>query len=76
MARFKEKVNCTNPACGQSAEIEFTEATRKLRFTCLSCGQLNQVEIILSTDQGGAAGRYGLPENGAKRKIVVVPGEG
>jgi hypothetical protein len=42
----------------------------------LSCGQLNQVEIILSTDQGGAAGRYGLPENGARMKIVVVPGDG
>jgi hypothetical protein len=46
-----------------------------LRFTCTSCGQLNQVEIILPTDQGGAAGRYGLPENGAKMKIVVVPGD-
>jgi hypothetical protein len=75
MTRFKERVNCTNPDCGQPAEIEFTEATRKLRFTCLSCGQLNQVEIILSADQGGAAGRYGLPENGARMKIVVVPGD-
>jgi hypothetical protein len=54
MARFKERVNCTNP----------------------DCGQLNQVEIILSTNQGGAAGRYGLPENGARMKIVVVPGDG
>jgi hypothetical protein len=26
MARFKEKMNCINPACGQTAEIEFTEA--------------------------------------------------
>ncbi len=75
MARFKESVNCTNPTCGQPAEVEFTEATRKLRFTCLSCGQLNQVEIILPTDEGGAAGRYGLPEDGAKMKIVVVPGD-
>jgi len=76
MARFKEMVNCTNPDCGKPTEIEFTEATRKLRFTCLSCGQLNQVEIILPTDEGGAAGRYGLPENGARMKIVVVPGDG
>ncbi|MGE5253013.1 MAG: hypothetical protein ACM3N7_03540 [Planctomycetaceae bacterium] len=75
MARFREKLNCTNPACGQPMEIEFTEATRKLRLTCPSCGQLNQVEIIFPTDQGGAAGRYGLPENGAKVKIVVVPGD-
>jgi hypothetical protein len=28
------------------------------------------------SDQGGAAGRYGLPENGARMKIVVVPGDG
>jgi len=76
MARFREKVNCTNPACGQPAEIEFTEATRKLRFTCSSCGQLNQVEIILPTDRGGAAGRYGLPEDGEKMKIIVIPGDG
>ncbi|HXZ35494.1 MAG TPA: hypothetical protein VEL68_05705 [Thermodesulfobacteriota bacterium] len=75
MARFKEKVNCTNPACGQSAEIEFTDATRKLRFTCSSCGQLNQVEVILPSDRGGAADRYGLPENGAKIKIIVLPGD-
>ena len=74
-ARFKEKVDCTNPACAQPMEIEFTEATRKLRFTCPSCGQLNQVEIIFPTDQGGAADRFGLPENGEKMKIVVVPGD-
>lgn len=75
MTRLKEEVPCTNPDCGQPAEIEFTEATRNLRFTCSSCGQLNQVEIILPTDEGGAAGRYGLPENGARMKIVVVPGD-
>jgi predicted RNA-binding Zn-ribbon protein involved in translation (DUF1610 family) len=75
MTRFREKVNCTNPACVQSAEVEFTEATRTLRFTCPFCGQLTQVEIILPSDEGGAAGRYGLPENGAKMKIVVVPGD-
>jgi len=75
MARLKESVTCSNLACGQSIEIEFTEATRKLRITCPACGQLNQVEIILPSDQGGAAGRYGLPENGARMKIVVVPGD-
>lgn len=75
MGRFKEKVNCTNPACAQPAEIEFTEATRKLRFTCAFCGQLNQVEIILPSDRGGSADRYGLPESGAKMKIVVLPGD-
>jgi len=75
MTRFKERVSCTNPACGQSAEVEFTEATRNLRFTCPSCGQLNQVEIILPTDEGGATGRYGLPENGEKMKIVILPGD-
>jgi hypothetical protein len=53
VARVRERVNCTNP----------------------TCGQLNQVEIILPSDEGGAAGRYGLPENGAKMKIVVVPGD-
>ena len=75
MARFKEKVNCTNPACAQPAEIEFTEATRKLRFTCAFCGQLNQVEIILPSYRGGSADRYGLLESGAKMKIVVLPGD-
>jgi hypothetical protein len=75
MERFKEKVHCTNPACDQPMEIEFTDATRKLRFTCSSCGQLNQVEIILPSDRGGSADRYGLPENGEKMKIVVIPGD-
>ena len=75
MARLKEKVNWINPACGQPIEIEFTEATRKLPITCPACGQLNQVEIILPSDRGGPADRNGLPENGAKMKIVVVPGD-
>ncbi len=75
MDRFKEKITCTNPPCSQPIDIEFTEATRKLRITCPSCGQLNQVEIILSSDRGGSADRYGLPENGAKVKIVVLPGD-
>ncbi len=75
MVRLKEKVNCSNLSCGQPIEIEFTEATRKLRITCPACGQLNQVEIILPSDRGGSADRYGLPENGAKMKIVVVPGD-
>ena len=35
----------------------------------------NQVEIILPSDRGGPADRYGLPESGAKMKIVVVPGD-
>ncbi len=75
MDRFKEKITCTNLSCSQPIDIEFTEATRKLRITCPSCGQLNQVEIILSSDRGGSADRYGLPENGAKMKIVVLPGD-
>jgi hypothetical protein len=75
MERYKEKVICCNEACGQSLEIEFSEATRKLRMTCPSCGQLNQVEIILPSDRGGYADRFGLPVNGQKMKIVVVPGD-
>jgi len=75
MERLKEKVNCSNLACSQPIEIEFTEATRKLRITCPACGQLNQVEVILSSDRGGSADRYGLPESGTKVKIVVVPGD-
>lgn len=75
MEKFKEWVNCCNEACAQPIEIEFTEATRKLRITCPSCGQLNQVEIILPSDRGGSADRYGRPENGARMKIVVLPGD-
>ena len=75
MERLKEKITCTNLTCSQPIDIEFTEATRKLRITCPACGQLNQVEIILSSDRGGSADRYGPPENGAKMKIVVVPGD-
>ena len=75
MDRLKERINCSNLACSQPIEIEFTEATRKLRITCPACGQLNQIEIILSSDRGGSADRYGPPENGAKMKIVVVPGD-
>ncbi len=75
MVRLKEKITCTNPVCGQSIEIEFTEATRKLRVTCPACSQLNQVEVILPSDRGGPVDRYGPPETGAKMKIVVVPGD-
>jgi hypothetical protein len=75
MARLKERIHCSNPVCSQPIEIEFTEATRNLRITCPSCGQLNQVEIILPSDRGGSADRYGPPENGEKIKIVVVPGD-
>ena len=75
MVRMKETVTCTNPACGQPIGIEFTEATRKLRIPCPACNQLNQVEIILPSDRGGSADRYGLPESGARVKIVVVPGD-
>ncbi len=75
MARLKETITCSNPGCGQPVEIEFTEATRKLRIPCPACNQLNHVEIILSSDRGGSADRYGLPENGARVKIVVVPGD-
>ncbi len=75
MVRMKETVTCTNPACGRPIGIEFTEATRKLRIPCPACNQLNQVEIILPSDRGGPADRYGLPESGAKVKIVVLPGD-
>jgi hypothetical protein len=73
--KYKEWVNCRNETCAQPIEVEFTEATRKLRITCPSCGQLNQVEIILPSDRGGSANRYGLPENGQKMKIIVLPGD-
>lgn len=75
MARIKETVRCVNEACGRDLEVEFTEATRKVRITCPFCRQLNQIEIILPSDRGGIADRVGLPENGAKMKIVVLPGD-
>lgn len=75
MAKYKERVNCCNEACAQPIEVEFTDATRKLRITCPSCGQLNQVEIILPSDRGGSADRYGPPQNGQKMKIIVLPGD-
>jgi hypothetical protein len=75
MARFKETIQCVNEACAHALEVEFTEATRKVRITCPFCRQLNQVEIILPSDRGGIADRVGLPENGAKMKIVVLPGD-
>jgi hypothetical protein len=33
------------------------------------------VEIILPSDRGGSADRYGLPESGQKMKIIVLPGD-
>jgi len=75
MDRYREMINCCHEACAQPIEVEFTEATRKLRIACPACGQLNQVEIILPSDRGGSAERYGLPLNGAKMKIVVVPAD-
>lgn len=75
MERIKEIVHCCNEECGQPFEVEFIEATRKLRITCPFCGQLNQVEIILSSDRGGSADRFGPPANGEKMKIIVVPGD-
>jgi hypothetical protein len=33
------------------------------------------VEIILPSDRGGSADRFGLPLNGEKMKIVVIPGD-
>jgi hypothetical protein len=75
MNRYKEKINCCNEVCAQRIDIEFTEATRKLRITCPACGQLNQVEIILPSDRGGSADRYGAPTNSEKMKIIVLPGD-
>jgi len=75
MARFKETITCVNEACAHPLEVEFTDATRNVRLTCPFCRQLNQVEIILPSDRGGIADRVGLPENGAKMKIVVLPGD-
>ncbi len=73
MIRYKEEVSCFDTRCAQSFDVEFTDATRKLRIPCPFCGQLNQVEIILPSDRGGSADLYGLPESGAKMKIVVRP---
>ncbi|MBI5969152.1 MAG: hypothetical protein HY882_15000 [Deltaproteobacteria bacterium] len=75
MARYKERVNCCNEDCAQPIEVEFTEATRKLRITCPFCGQLNQVEIIFPSDRGGSADRYGPPGNNEKMKIIVLPSD-
>jgi len=75
MARYKETIHCCNEACSQPFEVEFTDATRKVRMTCPFCKQLNQIEIILPSDRGGVADRYGRPENGAKMKIIVLPGD-
>ncbi len=75
MVKYNERVNCCNEACAQLIEVEFTEATRKLRITCPFCGQLNQVEIILSSDRGGSADRYGPPGNSEKMKIIVLPSD-
>ena len=75
MEKFRETVNCANSTCAQPIEIEFTEATRKLRVPCPVCGQLNQVEIILPSDRGGSADRYGRPKEDEKRKIIVVLGD-
>jgi len=75
MVKYNERVNCCNEACAQPIEVEFTEATRKLRITCPFCGQLNQVEIILPSDRGGSADRYGPPGNDEKMKIIVLPSD-
>ena len=75
MGRYKETIQCVNEACAKPLEVEFTDATRKVRLTCPFCHQLNQIEIILPSDRGGVADRVGPPENGAKMKIVVLPGD-
>jgi hypothetical protein len=75
MVKYREWVNCCNEACAQLIDVEFTEATRKLRVTCPSCAQLNQVEIIFPADRGGSADRYGTPAYGEKMKIIVLPGD-
>lgn len=75
MEKYKKEVHCANEECNEEIEIEFTEATRKLRITCPSCGQLNQIEIILPSDRGGSADRYGRPANNEKMKIIVLPGD-
>ncbi len=75
MVKYKEWVTCCNEACAQPIEVEFTEATRKLRIICPSCAQLNHVEIILPSDRGGFADRFGPPGGHEKRKIIVLPGD-
>ncbi len=75
MAKYKETIQRVNEACAQPLEVEFTDATRKVRITCPFCRQLNQIEIILPSDRGGIVDRVGPPENGAKMKIVVLPGD-
>jgi len=75
MVKYRELVNCCNESCAQPIEIEFSEATRKLRIICPSCAQLNHVEIILPTDRGGSADRFGPPGSGEKMKIIVLPGD-
>jgi hypothetical protein len=75
MVKYRERITCCNDACAQAMEVEFTDATRKLRVTCPACAQLNQIEIILPSDRGGPADRYGSPRQGEKMKIIVVPGD-
>ncbi len=75
MEKYKEEVRCANESCAQPIEIEFTDATRKLRLACPACGQLNQIEIILASDRGGSADRYGRPASNEKMKIIVLPGD-
>ncbi len=74
MARYKETIQCVNEACAKSLEVEFTDATRKVRLTCPFCRQLHP-DRNHPSDRGGIADRVGLPENGAKMKIVVSPGD-
>ena len=75
MARYKETIQCVNKDCAHPLEVEFTDATRKVRITCPFCRQLNQIEIIFPSDRGGIVDRVGPPESGAKMKIVVLPGD-
>lgn len=75
MVRYREQILCCNEGCAQPIEVEFTEATRKLRITCPFCAQLNHVEIIRPSDRGGSADRFGPPTNSEKVKIIVLPGD-
>ena len=72
---IRKRSNASTRPVPTPLEVEFTEATRKVRITCPFCRQLNQIEIILPSDRGGIADRVGPPENGAKMKIVVLPGD-